>query len=166
MSLSYNVTDRLRRDTHFRATRFIFINQRLFRSILIFIYLFVYVCGISTPRWPTICWTDRLHPCFILLPPPRVHSRPLLLYYKWLWNIYKHHKFNLCRHCARRVYCAHNKRSSLSDSLPLPYPSSPPAIPPAQSYPAIEVIYYFYTFRVCVCVCIFVARILYIIHKI
>jgi len=42
----------------------------------------------------------------------------LLLYYKWLWNIYKHHKFNLCRRCARRVYCAHNKRSTKIPSRP------------------------------------------------
>lgn len=54
----------------------------------------------------------RLHPS--LLPRPA-----FLRYYKWLWNIYKHHKFNLCRHCARRrVYCAHNKRSSPASPSP------------------------------------------------
>lgn len=94
---------------------------------------------------------------------PHPLARPALLrYYKWLWNIYKHHKFNLCRHCARRrVYCAHNKRSSPASPSPThstPLLSSGPPPPASHSYPAIEVIYYFYTFRVsvslCVCVCL------------
>lgn len=63
----------------------------------------------------------------------------LLLYYKWLWNIYKHHKFNLCRRCARRVYCAHNKRST-------EIPSRPNST--RISCSRLQVIYYFYTFNV------------------
>jgi len=65
----------------------------------------------------------------------------LLLYYKWLWNIYKHHKFNLCRRCARRVYCAHNKRSTEIPSRPNST-GNPPPVPSR-----FEVIYYFYTFH-------------------
>lgn len=126
------------------------INQRLFRSKC------VCACYPRSLQFveQTCCilaLSCCLHPSPFALP-----LRPALLrYYKWLWNIYKHHKFNLCRHCARRrVYCAHNKRSSPAAPLPSSL-SSPPVQPPpaSHSYPAIEVIYYFYTFRVCVCAC-------------
>lgn len=125
------------------------INQRLFRSKC--------VCVCCYPR--SLQFVEQT--CCILALSCRLHPSPfalrpaLLRYYKWLWNIYKHHKFNLCRHCARRrVYCAHNKRSS--PAAPLPYPLPSPVLCPTPSCESQLSRYWsnlLFLYVSCVCAC-------------